>query len=189
MVYALCFAELAAMVPISGSAYTYTRVAFGRFPGFLIGWALIVEYLFAAAAVAVGWSGYVGSLFKSVGLPIPSVIGLAPFEFGENHGLRATGDVINLPAVLLVVAATIVVGVGAKTSSLATTIAVGIKMTVIVVFVVAGAFFVKPENWDPFIPESEEFGHYGWSGVIRASSIIFFGKLRSHLRLLCDDRC
>jgi len=131
------------------------------------------------AAVAVGWSGYVNSLCKAVELPIPSAIAVAPFEFGDDHGLRATGDWINLPAFLLVSLATAIVGVGAKTSSYATSVAVVIKISIILVFTAVGSFYVKPENWSPFIPESPggEFGHFGWTGVVRASSVVFFAYI------------
>lgn len=181
-VYAVCFAELAAMVPQAGSAYTYSKVAFGNFVGFIVGWCLLAEYLFCVSAVSVGWAGYFSSLCTSIGLAIPGAINAGPLDFDEDtQQIVVNSDAfVNLPAVVLVLLVTVIICVGVRKSATVTTVAVCIKFAVIVVFVTFGIWYVKWENLTPFIPPEDEkrgFGHFGWSGIIRGASVVFFAYI------------
>jgi basic amino acid/polyamine antiporter, APA family len=161
----LCYAEFAAMVPVAGSAYTYAYATMGEFLAWIIGWDLILEYALSASTVAVGWSGYFVSLAHDVGIVVP------PSLAGVAGGF-------NLPAaaIVLVVAGLLVIGI--KQSADTNTWLVGIKTTVLVIFVVAGAAFVKRANLTPFIPPNTgEFGHFGWSGVLRGAGVMFFAYI------------
>jgi APA family basic amino acid/polyamine antiporter len=177
LVYALCFAEFAAMLPTSGSAYSYAKISFGNLTGFMTGWALIAEYAFAISAVSVGWSGYVTGLLDVMGWGLPKAVTSGPLDFNENHELVFTGSVINLPAVLLIAVAVVVICLGVVASARFTSIAVAIKVTVVVIFIVVGIWFIEWENYSPFIPESPEFGKYGWTGIMRAASTLLFAYI------------
>jgi APA family basic amino acid/polyamine antiporter len=175
---ALCYAELAAMIPISGSAYTYTYATLGQLVAWIIGWDLILEYLFGAATVAVGWSGYVVSFLKDFGIQIPAALSSAPFNFVHGVGWVKTGSVINLPAMVIVGLCTWLLYVGIKESAKFNNAIVIVKLTVLALFVVFGAMQVVPDNWVPFIPDNTgEFGHFGWSGIFRGAGVIFFAYI------------
>ena len=154
---ALCYAELAAMMPIAGSTYSYTFVAFGVFPAWFIGWDLLVEYLFAASTVAVGWSGYAVSLLGSLGIQLPD-----------------TGPV-NLPAVLVVAGCTWLLVRGSRESARANNAIVALKVGSLLLVVLVGIFFVTTANWTPFVPANEgSFGEFGVSGILRGAGVLFF---------------
>eukprot|EP00277_Geminigera_cryophila_P008734 CAMPEP_0179410306 /NCGR_PEP_ID=MMETSP0799-20121207/3211_1 /TAXON_ID=46947 /ORGANISM="Geminigera cryophila, Strain CCMP2564" /LENGTH=490 /DNA_ID=CAMNT_0021182135 /DNA_START=65 /DNA_END=1537 /DNA_ORIENTATION=+ len=181
-VYAVCFAELAAMVPHAGSAYTYCKTAFGNLVGFIVGWCLLAEYIFTISAVAVGWAGYFTSMLGHIGWAIPESINAGPFLFDEvtQEIVLNEGHIVNLPASLLVLLTTAIICIGVRKSAMITTVAVCIKLTVIVVFVAFGIWYVKWENLRPFIPEEDKvtgFGHYGWSGIVRGASVVFFAYI------------
>lgn len=175
----LCYAELASMIPIAGSAYTYTYATIGEFFAWVIGWDLIIEYLFAASTVSVGWSGYVVSLLKNFGLELPAALTNAPIAYDADlHTFILTGGLINFPAVLIVAAISILLVVGVQESAKFNNVIVAIKTTVIIIFILAGIGFVNTENWHPFIPENTgEFGHFGWSGIFRGAAVIFFAYI------------
>jgi len=175
----LCYAEFAAMIPACGSAYSYSYATLGEAVAWFIGWNLILEYLFAAATVAVGWSGYVVSLFDQIGLHLPSALTNAPFTKGAGHfEIVRTGALINLPAVLVVVAITSLCYVGIRQSAAFNSIVVAIKVMVILLFIAFGVSYVDSANWHPFIPPNTgKFGSFGWSGVLQASGIIFFAYI------------
>jgi len=175
----LCYAEFAAMIPVSGSAYSYSYATMGEFIAWFVGWNLILEYLFAGATIAVGWSGYVVSLLDQLGLHLPPALTNAPYTKGVGHyDLIATGALFNLPAVLILCVMTSLCYVGIHQSARFNSFVVAIKVTVIVLFVGFGAWYVVPANWHPFIPpNSGEFGRYGWSGVVQAAGIIFFAYI------------
>lgn len=157
---ALCYAEIAAMVPVAGSAYTYGYAALGEFWAWIIGWDLILEYAFAVGTVAIGWSGYFTNILMDLGIQLPKAITKAPFE----------GGVVNLPAVLILVVITGILIVGVKESATANNVIVGIKLAVILLFIILGVGHVNPANWHPFMP-------YGWKGVFSGASIIFFAYI------------
>jgi APA family basic amino acid/polyamine antiporter len=175
----LCYAEFASMIPVSGSAYSYSYATLGEFVAWFIGWNLILEYLFAGATVAVGWSGYVVSLVEQLGFHLPDALTNAPLTKGPGHfELVGTGAIINLPAVLVVAAITALCYVGIHQSARFNAIVVAIKVTVIVLFIAFGMWVVDGDNWVPFIPENTgTFGHFGWSGVLQAAGIIFFAYI------------
>ena len=175
----LCYAEFASMIPVSGSAYSYSYATLGEFVAWFIGWNLILEYLFAAATVAVGWSGYVVSLVEQLGLHMPDALSNAPFTKGTGHfEIVRTGALVNLPAVLVVAAITALCYVGIHQSARFNAIVVAIKVTVIVLFIGFGIWVVDGANWTPFIPENTgQFGQFGWSGVVQAAGIIFFAYI------------
>ena len=175
----LCYAEFAAMIPVSGSAYSYSYATLGEFVAWFIGWNLILEYLFAASTVAVGWSGYVVSLIEQFGVQLPDALTNAPFTKGEGHyEIVRTGALINLPAVLVVAAITALCYVGIHQSARFNAFVVAIKVTVILLFLGFGVWYVSGANWHPFIPPNTgEFGHFGWSGIVQGAGIIFFAYI------------
>jgi APA family basic amino acid/polyamine antiporter len=176
---ALCYAELAAMIPVSGSAYSYAHVAFGELIAWFIGWNLVLEYTFSVATVSVGWSGYVSSLLAQFGLHLPSALAQAPFDRGTgSFEVITTGAVLNIPAVLIVAAITTLCYVGIRESSTANTIMVALKVGVIVLFILAGMSHVHPANWHPFIPPNNgHFGQFGWSGIVAGAGVIVFSYI------------
>ena len=171
----LCYAELAAMLPVSGSCYTYTYATLGEVFAWMIGWDLVLEYAMGAATVAVGWSGYVVSILKNIGIVVPPQFAAAPgTEVTLADGSTATA-IINLPAPLIIAALTAMLVLGTKESARLNNIMVAIKLAVVVAFIAVGAFFVSTANWHPFIPDNTgEFGHFGYSGILRGSAVVFF---------------
>ncbi len=175
----LCYAEFAAMMPVAGSAYSYSYATLGEFIAWFVGWNLILEYLFAASTIAVGWSGYVVSLLNQIGVHLPPALTNAPFAKGTGHWeLVSTGAIVNLPAVLVICVMTALCYVGIQQSARFNSLVVAIKVTVIVLFIGFGVWYVQGANWEPFIPPNTgEFGQFGWSGVVRAAGIIFFAYI------------
>ena len=198
----LCYAEFASMIPISGSAYTYAYATLGEFIAWIIGWDLILEYLFAASTVSVGWSGYVVSFLKDFGIFIPPQftaawstvlvdipnLGWKPLTSQITDSLLASGiavdslphitAVLNLPAMFIIAAITVLLIIGIKESASFNNIMVIIKVFVILLFIGIGFFFVNKANWHPFIPENTGvWGHFGWSGILRGSAVIFFAYI------------
>jgi basic amino acid/polyamine antiporter, APA family len=169
---ALCYTELASMIPVSGSAYSYVYTTVGEIAAWFIGWNLVLEYIFGASLVAVGWSGYVVSFFKDWGIVIPAKLSSAPFTY---HGeWIATGSILNFPAVFIVAIITTILVFGIKESVKINNIIVLVKIAVILLFIGFGISHINPENYVPFIPENTgEFGQFGWSGIFRAAGIIF----------------
>ena len=166
-VTALCYAELAAMIPIAGSTYSYAFAAFGTFVAWFIGWDLLLEYLFAASTVAVGWSGYAVSLLDSGGVHVPNDLANPPF--GDDAGI------VNLPAALVVAATIALLVVGTRQSARANNAIVVLKLGILVAFVIAGAFYIHETNWSPFVPENRGgFGEFGVSGLLRGAGVLFF---------------
>jgi basic amino acid/polyamine antiporter, APA family len=172
---ALCYAELASTMPAAGSAYTYALATMGRVVGWSVGWTLILEYLFATATVAVGWSGYLVALFGQVGLTLPGGWYSSPLSFSAQTGWSLSGAVINLPAALIVFVSSGVLARGVRGSSLTWTVLTVIKVVVVLLVIGFGALHVHSANWHPFIPPNGgRFGEYGASGVIRAAGVVFF---------------
>ena len=174
----LCYSEYASMIPVAGSAYTYTYATLGRFLAWIIGWNLVLEYLAAASTVAVGWAGYFNSFLTSIGLPIPHAFAGAPIALTGFHTVTATGSLFNLPAVALIALVTWVLIRGVKTSANFNNAMVIIKLSIVLVVIFAGFAYVVPDNHTPFIPpNSGEFGEFGWTGVFRATGVIFFAYI------------
>ena len=174
----LCYAEFAAMIPVSGSAYTYAYATMGRFAAWFIGWNLVLEYGVSAATVAVGWSGYFGSLLNNFGLTLPAVFAGAPVEGTGFSDLHRTGALINLPAVGLIVALTTLLVVGVKESARFNSTMVLIKTGIVLIVIAFGFPFVGLDHLTPFIPPNEgAFGKFGLSGILAASGMIFFAYI------------
>lgn len=166
----LCYAELAAMIPAPGSTYTYATLTLGELCGWIIGWDLVLEYAMSAATVAVGWSGYVQSLMRDVGLALPPALTAAP-------GTPVAGGqaLLDLPAALVVVALTILLVRGTRESTRANAVMVALKLAIILAFVGVGAAHVDITLWSPLIPQNTgTFGEFGWSGVLRGAGVVFF---------------
>ncbi len=164
---ALSYAELASMIPAAGSTYSYAYAVFGAFLGWFIGWDLLLEYLFAASTVAVGWSGYAVNGLESFGISLPNAITSPPF--GSDPG------VINLPAILIVVLSTGLLAVGIRQSTRANNAMVVLKVAILLLFIAVGAFYVMGSNWDPFLPPAgDSFGEFGVGGLLRGAGVVFF---------------
>ena len=175
---AICYAELASLIPVSGSAYSYTYATLGEGVAWFVGWNLALEYMMSAATVAVGWSGYVVNLLEECGLHLPAALTSAPVGKTARHTLEATGAIVNLPAVAIVAALTWVCYRGIRESASMNNIMVVIKVAIIVLFIVAGLAFVDTANWRPYLPANTgEFGHFGWSGVMMGAAIIYFAYI------------
>jgi APA family basic amino acid/polyamine antiporter len=157
---ALCYAEFASMIPVAGSAYTYSYATLGEFFAWVTGWSLVLEYGVACTAVSIGWSGYLVSLLERMGIHLPAPLTNAPFE----------GGLVNLPAVLIVLALTALLVIGIKESARVTGVIVVIKIAVVLFFLAVGAFAVDTANWTPFMPN-------GFAGVGAAAAIIFFAYI------------
>lgn len=175
----LCYAELAACMPASGSAYTYCRHTLGDGPAWALGWLLFLEYSVAASLLAVGFSGYLGSLLAGFGLPLPQAIASPLVQAHVEHGrtVLAPGHGVNLVAALAVLCAGGLLALGSSRSRLANALLVLVKVAVLCGFIVAGASAVDPGNWHPFVPANEGGFSYGWEGVLRGASLLFFAFL------------
>ncbi len=171
----LCYAELASMIPVAGSAYTYAYATSGELVAWIIGWDLVLEYALSTATVAVGWSGYCVSLLDDLGIHLPLALTAAPgVTMSGPDGVPVQG-VFNLPAALIVLGVAGLLIRGIKQSASTNTVLVVIKTGVLILFVAAGAAFVQRENLTPFIPANlGEFGRFGWSGVLRGAAVMFF---------------
>ena len=200
----LCYAELASLLPVSGSAYTYAYATLGEVFAWIVGWLLLLEYGVAASTVAVGWAGYINSFLLSLGVMIPPALTTATNQtipvtdalrsMYEAHGFSivnvmehgtpvsyladAAGalvrGVFNLPAFLGITMVGTLLVIGVSESAKVNNIIVMIKLAVVVLFVGIGAFYIDTANWHPFIPAATAPGVYGWGGIFRAASIIFF---------------
>ncbi len=172
---ALCYAELAALMPVSGSTYTYTYASLGQLAAWLVGWNLILEYSIGAAAVAVGWSGYFSGTLASVGLEIPPRFSTSSGQAVQlADGTTATA-IANLPAAAIVVLLTLLLVRGTRESARVNNLMVAIKLVVILAFIGFGIGHVSVANWQPFVPPNNgTFGTFGWSGVLHGASVVFF---------------
>jgi APA family basic amino acid/polyamine antiporter len=180
----LCYAELSSTLPVSGSAYTYSYTTIGEFAAWVMGALLLLEYGLAASVVAVGWSGYMVSLLGDIGIHVPATLtGPAgyPKELADGTTIHT---VFNLPAFLICGLLALLLVVGVSESAKVNNIIVAIKVTVLVAFILVGGFLIMQNygafehNWQPFIPEpTGEKGEFGWSGILRAASIVFFAYI------------
>jgi basic amino acid/polyamine antiporter, APA family len=175
----ICYSEFAAMIPVSGSAYSYSYATLGEGVAWFIGWNLVLEYLFAVATVSTAWSGYVLSLLDQFHIHIPDAFSHAPLDQGKTaFDIVGTGAILNIPAVAIVAAIATICYIGIKQSSSFNAVIVAIKVAVVVMFIVIGIGYIHPQNWHPFIPPNTgQFGHYGWSGVLGGAGVIFFAYI------------
>ena len=198
----LCYAEFASMIPIAGSAYTYSYATLGEFFAWIIGWDLILEYLFAASTVSVGWSGYMVSFLKDFGIHLPAQLtaatgtvlydvpgqGWKPMTDALKEQLMSSGmaidslnhvtSLINFPAMFIVALLTLLLVIGIRESANFNNIMVIVKVSVIILFIAIGFAFIQTANWHPFIPKNTgTWGHFGWSGILRGAGVIFFAYI------------
>ncbi|MEO6837003.1 MAG: amino acid permease [Ginsengibacter sp.] len=174
----LCYAEFASMIPVAGSAYTYSYATMGEFIAWIIGWDLVLEYAVGAATVASSWAGYFGELFKSFGVALPPELMMTPFDSAQVVGGGMVHGFLNLPAVFIVIVMSLVLIRGTSESALVNGIIVILKVTIVIVFVIVGFKYIRPENLKPLIPKNTgSFGHFGWSGIIRAAAVVFFAYI------------
>lgn len=181
----LCYAELASTLPVSGSAYTYSYTTIGEFAAWVMGALLLLEYGLAASVVAVGWSGYMVSLLGDMGLHIPAdLTGPTGHPIMVDGVATGASYLFNLPAFLVCGALAMLLVIGVSESAKFNNVIVAIKVTVLVAFIIVGGFIILKNlpaytpNWDPFIPApTGEKGEFGWSGILRAASIVFFAYI------------
>jgi APA family basic amino acid/polyamine antiporter len=174
----LCYAELAAMIPVAGSAYTYAYATSGELVAWIIGWDLMLEHALSTGTIAVGWSGYFASLMHDLGLALPPALTMPPgMEVAGPDGAVIHG-LFNLPAaaIVLVVAGLLIIGI--RQSAGANTVMVLVKTGILVLFIALGWGYIRRQNLTPFIPPNEgAFGHFGWSGVLRGAAVMFFAYI------------
>lgn len=173
----LCYAEFASVVPVAGSAYTYAYVTLGEVVAWLVGWCLVLEYLFASALIAIGWAGYATSIAADLGFALPASLAQAPFDVTAG-GLSMTGGIFNVPAAGVIMACTALLLAGTRTSARVNDLIVIAKIAVILVVGVAGLLFAQVEHWSPFVPPNDGgFGKFGISGVIAGAGIVFYAYI------------
>ena len=171
----LCYAEFASMIPIAGSAYTYSYATLGELVAWIIGWDLILEYAFGAATVAVGWSGHLRAFLQDIGMGLPPMPH-SDFVLLGKH-VHLTYDYVGF---LVITAITAILVIGIKESANFTTAIVILKVSVVCMFIVLAAAFLishkwQPNYWHPFIPPNPgKFGSFGWSGIFRGAGVVFF---------------
>ncbi|MGD0596901.1 MAG: amino acid permease [Sedimentisphaerales bacterium] len=188
---ALCYAEFASMAPVAGSAYTYAYATLGELLAWIIGWDLILEYTVASASVAHGWSKYFQNFIGMFHIKVPLVFSGAPFDYNPSSGIfMHTGSWFDLPALVIVAVITIVLVIGIHESSRFNNVMVAIKVSVVILVIVVGAFYVKAANWHPFAPFGwaglSIFGHTVWGqtgadgspvGMLAGAAMIFFAYI------------
>jgi APA family basic amino acid/polyamine antiporter len=172
---ALCYAEFASMVPVAGSAYTYSFATLGELFAWIIGWDLILEYSVGAATVSISWSQYLGTFLSHYGIFLPAALTISPFESVTLANGTAVQGIANIPAVAIVVVMTGIIIRGVEGSALYNTIIVSIKVLVIVVFIGLGWSYIQPAYYQPYIPANTGvFGEFGVSGILRGAGVVFF---------------
>lgn len=172
---ALCYAEFASMIPVAGSAYTYSYATMGELFAWIIGWDLVLEYSVGCATVAISWSQYLTRFLGSLGIYLPPQLTLSPFETAKLADGSTVSGIINIPAALVVVLMTAILIRGTKGSAIVNGIIVFLKVGVVLVFIALGWQYIDPANYHPYIPENTgTFGHFGWSGVLRGAGLVFF---------------
>jgi Amino acid transporters len=174
----LCYAEFAAMIPVSGGVYSYSYTTMGEVLAWFVGWILVLEYLFACSSVAVGWSGYMLSLLNEWGIHFPEQIAGATFDHLKDGSWVWTGKIINFPAVFIVAIVSAFLIGGIKQSALVNNVIVVIKVGVILLFIGFGLSYIDTSNWVPYIPENTGgYGNFGWTGILRGAAVVFYAYL------------
>ncbi len=164
----LCYAEFASMIPVAGSAYTYSYATMGEFIAWIIGWDLVLEYAVGAATVGISWSRYLVRFLEGFNIALPHDLTVGPWD----------GGIINLPAVFIIVLMSLLLIKGTKESAFVNAIIVGLKVAVVVVFIFLGWKYINNDNYNPYIPDNTgTFGDFGFSGIIRAAAIVFFAYI------------
>lgn len=174
----LCYSELAAMMPISGSAYTYAYATMGEIIAWIIGWDLVLEYAIGATAVAISWSAYIYSLLEDFNIHLPAAVMASPWQPVVHLDGTLEYGYINLPAILILGLMSYILIIGIEETAFFNKIMVMIKLGIIFFFIAVGIYYINPENYVPFIPENTgTFGEYGWSGIFRGAAVVFFAYI------------
>jgi APA family basic amino acid/polyamine antiporter len=175
---ALCYSEFASLVPMAGSAYTYGYATLGELFAWIIGWDLILEYALGAVTVSIGWSGYVVSFLRDIGIHIPPELSAARGELITLADGTQVTAIFNLPAVIIIAIVTFLLVVGIRESATVNNVIVFVKVAVVLLFIFGAAHAIKSANWHPFMPPSTGVrGHFGWSGVMQGAGIVFFAYI------------
>ncbi len=171
----LCYAEFASMIPIAGSAYTYSYATMGEFMAWIIGWDLVLEYALGAATVSISWSQYLIKFLHYFDLTIPPQLTMSPWETVTMADGTVVSGIMNIPAVVIIVLLSLLLIRGTRESAFVNNLLVVLKVAVVLVFIAVGWSHINPANHTPYIPENTgEFGHFGWSGVLRGAGVVFF---------------
>ena len=164
----LCYAEFASMIPVAGSAYTYSYATMGEFMAWIIGWDLVLEYAVGAATVGISWSRYLVRFLDGFGVSLPAELLVGPWD----------GGIINLPAVFIIVLMSLLLIKGTRESAWVNGVIVAIKIAVVLIFIILGWSYINYSNYNPYIPDNTgTFGEFGFSGIIRAAAIVFFAYI------------
>ncbi len=164
----LCYAEFASMIPVAGSAYTYSYATMGEFMAWIIGWDLVLEYAVGAATVGISWSRYLVRFLDGFGVTLPPDLLVGPWD----------GGIINLPAVFIIVLMSLLLIKGTRESAFVNGVIVAIKIAVVLIFIILGWSYINYSNYNPYIPDNTgTFGEFGFSGIIRAAAIVFFAYI------------
>lgn len=174
----LCYAEFSSMIPVAGSAYTYSYATMGEFIAWIIGWDLVLEYAVGAATVSISWSRYLVKFLGYYDIHLPASLTLSPFDSATLMDGTVVHGMINLPAVFIVILMSLLLIKGTKESAIVNGIIVLLKVTVVLVFIFLGWGYINADNYTPYIPENTgEFGSFGMSGIVRAAAIVFFAYI------------
>jgi len=174
----LCYAEFASMIPVAGSAYTYSYATMGEFIAWIIGWDLILEYALGAATVSISWSRYLIKFLAYYDIHLPPSLTLSPYDSATLADGTVVYGMINLPAIFIVVLMSLLLVKGTKESAFVNGLIVALKISVVLIFIILGWGYINPENYVPYIPANTgEYGFFGWSGIVRAAGIIFFAYI------------
>ena len=175
---ALCYSEFASLVPMAGSAYTYGYATLGELFAWIIGWDLILEYALGAVTVSIGWSGYVVSFLRDIGINIPPALSAARGTLITLADGTQVTAIFNLPAVIIIAIITLLLVIGISESARVNNVIVFVKVAVVLLFIFGAVHAINPANWHPFIPPSTGVrGHFGWSGVTQGAGIVFFAYI------------
>ena len=174
----LCYAEFASMIPVAGSAYTYSYATMGRFIAWIIGWDLVLEYAVGAATVSISWSRYLGKFFEHYNVHLSPQMTMSPWDSVTMADGSIVTGIMNLPAVFIVVLMSLILVRGTQESSRINGVIVGLKVAVVLIFIGLGWNYIDTANYTPYIPANTgNFGEFGWSGIVRAAGIIFFAYI------------
>ncbi len=172
----LCYAEFASMIPVAGSAYTYSYATMGEFMAWIIGWDLVLEYALGAATVSVSWSRYLLEILHKYNIHLPHQLIVSPWETLKlGDGTIIDGGIINLPAIIIVLLLSTLLIRGTKESATMNNILVILKVSVVLLFITLGWGFINPENYVPYIPENTgAYENFGWTGIATGAAVVFF---------------
>src|SRR5216110_689685 len=178
VVAALCYSEFASLVPMAGSAYTYGYATLGELFAWIIGWDLILEYALGAVTVSIGWSGYVVSFLRDIGIHIPPALSAARGTLITLADGTQVAAIFNLPAVIIIAIVTFLLVIGIRESATVNNVIVFVKVAVVLLFIVGAAHAINSANWHPFIPPNTGIReNFGWTGVVSGAGVVFFAYI------------